>query len=235
MTSNIAAIYTPLQNTQTVRIVTGSNGGNIAIYDFDNDGMFTAAAVCATGNVYAGNVAASGNISGNIISVSGNVTAANFVGNLVSTPTYGAFYDTTTQTNSNVGNAIPVSYNTVNINNDVTIEGAGNTEITLANAGIYNIQFSLQIRKTDAGADSVYVWLDKNGNSVANTATSVYLIGDNAAEVAAWNFVVDAAANDYYRLMWMSPDSHVEIVAVTAGAVVPEIPSVILTVVPVGA
>jgi hypothetical protein len=64
MTSNIAAIYTPLQNTQTVRIVTGSNGGNIAIYDFDNEGMFTAAAVCATGNVYAGNVAASGNVSG---------------------------------------------------------------------------------------------------------------------------------------------------------------------------
>jgi hypothetical protein len=64
MTSNIAAIYTPLQNTQTVRIVTGSNGGNIAIYDFDNQGMFTAAAVCATGNVYAGNIAASGNVTG---------------------------------------------------------------------------------------------------------------------------------------------------------------------------
>jgi hypothetical protein len=51
MTSNIAAIYTPLQNTQTVRIVTGSNGGNIAIYDFDKDGVFTTAQVSATGNV----------------------------------------------------------------------------------------------------------------------------------------------------------------------------------------
>jgi hypothetical protein len=218
-----------------VRIVTGSNGGNIAIYDFDNQGMFTAAAVCATGNVYAGNVAASGNISGNIISVSGNVTAANFVGNLVSTPTYGSFYDTTTQTNSNVGNAIPVSYNTVNINNGVTIAGAGNTQITIAETGIYNIQFSLQVTKTDAGADSVYVWLDKNGNSVANSATNLYLVGSNAAEVAAWNFVVSAAANDYYRLMWMSTDGNVEISAVAAGAVVPAIPSVILTVVPVGA
>jgi hypothetical protein len=51
MTSNIAAIYTPLQNTQTVRIVTGSNGGNIAIYDFDKDGVFSTAQVSATGNV----------------------------------------------------------------------------------------------------------------------------------------------------------------------------------------
>jgi hypothetical protein len=65
MASNIAAIYTPLQNTQTVRIVTGTNGGNVAIYDFDKDGMFTTAAVCATGNVYAGNVSATGNITGN--------------------------------------------------------------------------------------------------------------------------------------------------------------------------
>ena len=75
MTSNIAAIYTPLQNTQTVRIVTGTNGGNIAIYDFDKDGMFTAGAVCATGNVYASNVSASGNVTGAYIL--GNVAFAN--------------------------------------------------------------------------------------------------------------------------------------------------------------
>ena len=65
MTSNIAAIYTPLQGSQTVRIVTGTNGGNIAIYDFDPDGMFTTAQISATGNVYAGNVSASGNVTGN--------------------------------------------------------------------------------------------------------------------------------------------------------------------------
>jgi len=67
MSSNIAAIYTPLQGTQTVRIVTGTNGGNVAIYDFDKDGEFTTAAVSATGNVFAGNVSASGNVTGNYI------------------------------------------------------------------------------------------------------------------------------------------------------------------------
>ena len=141
----------------------------------------------------------------------------------------------TIQTNSNVGNAIPIRYNTVDISNGVSIAGAGNTQITIAETGIYNIQFSLQVRKTDSGSDTVYVWLDKNGNRVTNSGTALFLSGSGAAEVAAWNFVVNAAANDYYRLMWMSTDSHVEIVAVTAGAVVPAIPSVILTVVPVGA
>jgi hypothetical protein len=51
MASNIAAIYTPLQGTQTVRIVTGTNGGNIAIYDFDKNGVFSTAQVSATGNI----------------------------------------------------------------------------------------------------------------------------------------------------------------------------------------
>jgi hypothetical protein len=78
-TSNIAAIYTPLQNTQTVRIVTGTNGGNIAIYDFDPDGMFTTAALCATGNVYAGNVSASGNVTGGNILTGGLISATSTI------------------------------------------------------------------------------------------------------------------------------------------------------------
>ena len=253
-------IYTPTTN-QTVKLrVTNANGTvtlrggigtqaiikplnpTIAVQATSFGNVSASGYVSAAGNVTGGNVLTSGIVSatgtitssGNI-SATGNVTAANFVGNLVYTPTYGSFYDTTTQTNGNVGNAIPISYNTTNINNGVTIAGAGNTQITIAETGIYNIQFSLQVRKTDSGADTVYVWLDKNGASVANTATALFLTGSGAAEVAAWNFVVSATANDYYRLMWMSTDSHVEIVAVTAGAVVPAIPSVILTVVPVGA
>jgi len=66
MTSNIAAIYTPLQNTQTVRIVTGNNGGNIAIYDFDNAGTFSTAGVSATGSITA-----------NTITLTGSGTAVN--------------------------------------------------------------------------------------------------------------------------------------------------------------
>jgi hypothetical protein len=163
------------------------------------------------------------------------VTAANFIGNLVSTPTYGSFYDTTTQTNSNVGNAIPISYNTVDINNGVTITGAGNTQITIAKSGLYNIQFSLQLSKSDAGNDIAYIWLDKNGVSVPESATSVRLEGAAGRDVAAWNFVVSAAANDYYRLMWMSPDANASILHLANASPVPGIPSVILTVVPVGA
>jgi hypothetical protein len=241
--------YMGVGNTSAF-IQTDWNGAQYQ-WNFLANGVMTApGAVSAVGNVTGGNLITAGsggaitmtggnitgvgNISAGNISATGNVTANYFIGNLA-TPTYGSFYDTTTQINSNVGNAIAISYNTTDINNGVTIAGAGNTQITIAKTGIYNIQFSLQVLKTDAGSDTVYVWLDKNGNRVANTGTGLYLVGDNAAEVAAWNFVVSATAGDYYRLMWMSTDSHVELLATAAGAVVPAIPSVILTVVPVGA
>jgi hypothetical protein len=155
-------------------------------------------------------------------------------GNIISNVTYGAFYDTTTQTNSNVGNAIPVSYNTVDINNGVVL-ASGNTEITIQKAGVYNIQFSLQLSKSDSGTDLVYIWLDKNGTAVPESATSVSLVGNGGRNVAAWNFVVSAAANDYYRLMWMSTDANASILHLANASPVPGIPSVILTVVPVGA
>jgi hypothetical protein len=78
MTSNIAAIYTPLQNTQTVRIVTGTNGGNIAIYDFDKDGVFSTAQVSATGNITANYFSGNGSL---LTGISASLPVANGTSN----------------------------------------------------------------------------------------------------------------------------------------------------------
>jgi hypothetical protein len=59
------------------------------------------------------------------------------------------------------------------------------------------------------------------------------MIGNNAKQVAAWNFFVDAAANDYFEIMWYSLDSKVQITANIA-TTRPAIPSIILTVNQVG-
>jgi hypothetical protein len=77
MTSNIAAFYLPLQGTQTVRIVNGNNGGNVAIYDFGNDGVFTTANITAT---YAyGDTTEANVFVGGTANISGNITAGNVV------------------------------------------------------------------------------------------------------------------------------------------------------------
>jgi hypothetical protein len=148
------------------------------------------------------------------------------------TGSYGSFYDTTTQTNP-VGN-VPrsMSLNTTAITNGVSVSGSTdpfNTYIKTENAGVYNIQFSAQLDKTDSGTDDIVIWLRKNGIDLIDTATTISLVGNNAKNVAAWNWFVNSAANDYYQLIWYSADTDLRLLAETMGGGHPGIPSVIVT------
>ena len=147
------------------------------------------------------------------------------------TGSYGSFYSTVTQTNV-AGTARSMSLNITDITNGVSVSGSTdpfNTYIKVANAGIYNIQFSAQVDKSDAGADEIWIWLRKNGTNLTDTATSIKLTGNADHQVAAWNFFANAAANDYFQLMWYSPDANVRLHAEPAFGVVPGIPSLIVT------
>jgi hypothetical protein len=147
------------------------------------------------------------------------------------TGSYGSFYDTTTQTNP-VGN-IPrsMSLNTTDITNGVSVSGSTspfNTYIKTENAGVYNIQFSAQLDKTDSGSDEIFIWLRKNGINLTDTATSITLTGNNGKQVAAWNWFVNSAANDYYQIIWQAADTNARLYAEPADGT-PGIPSVIVT------
>jgi len=147
------------------------------------------------------------------------------------TGSYGSFYSTQTQTNV-ASTARSMSLNTTDISNGVSISGSTNpynTYIKVENAGVYDIQFSAQVDKTDSGTDEIWIWLRKNGSDVSDSATSLQLVGNGAHYVAAWNFFVNAAANDYFQLMWYSPDANVRLHAEPAFGVVPGIPSLIVT------
>jgi len=154
----------------------------------------------------------------------------NQVSNAVNAPRpYGSFYSNVDQTNP-VSNAVNLmKYNqTVDFFN-VSI-GAINSRIYVAEEAIYNIQFSAQLDKSGGGASAVYIWLRLNGQNVANSATKVTIDGPNSEIVAAWNFVLPLAENDYFELAWQSSDTNVFLAEEPASGNVPEIPSVILTV-----
>tara|TARA_R110000868_G_scaffold239973_1_gene494486 strand:- start:932 stop:2890 length:1959 start_codon:yes stop_codon:yes gene_type:complete len=147
------------------------------------------------------------------------------------TGSYGSFYSTQTQTNV-AGTARSMSLNTTDITNGVSISGSTNpynTYIKTENAGVYDIHFSAQVDKTDSGTDEIWIWIRKNGTDLSDTATSVQLTGNGAHYVAAWNFFVNSAANDYFQLMWYSPDANVRLHAEPAFGVVPGTPSLIVT------
>ena len=148
------------------------------------------------------------------------------------TGSYGSFYDTTTQTNP-VGN-VPrsMSFDSTDITNGVSISGSTspfNTYIKTENAGVYNIQFSAQVDKTDSGNDEIVIWLRKNGIDLTDTATTLTLSGNNDKKVAAWNWFVTSAANDYYQIIWLSADTDLRLLAEPISGTHPGIPSVILT------
>lgn len=142
---------------------------------------------------------------------------------------YGSFYDTSAQTAAATNTAYPITINSTAITNGAYI-GTPTSRVYVDRVGIYNFQFSLQLTSTSSSAKNVYIWYRVNGVDAAYSATVVTLVGNSSAAVAAWNFVVQMNAGDYFELVWSTNDTAAQITATAASAPVPAIPSVILTV-----
>jgi hypothetical protein len=146
---------------------------------------------------------------------------------------YGSFFSTEHQ-EALANTPTPMTFNNTDLSNGVTI--VDNSKITIANSGIYNIQFSAQLYKHTGGSSSAEVnaWLRKNNNNVASTDTRWNVENDFQYVVAIVNFFVDASAGDYYQLMWMTSSTQADLHYEAASVNHPAIPSIILTVNQVG-
>ena len=142
---------------------------------------------------------------------------------------YGSFYDTTDQTAAVINTAYAMTFNTTDLSLGVT-RGTPTSRIYVDTANIYNIQFSAQLINISGGAHRVWIWFRKNGTDVPDSTTAMRIQGNNTEAVAAWNYLLEMNAGDYFELMWEVDDVGVEIHADPATAVHPAIPSVILTV-----
>jgi hypothetical protein len=142
---------------------------------------------------------------------------------------YGAFYDTTTQTLVAANTAKAMTFNSTDSAYHVNI-GTPTSRVYVRNEGIYNIQFSAQLDKSGASSDHIYIWLRLNGTNVANSATKVSLSGSDSETVAAWNFIATLQADEYFELMWASSTSTAVLLYEAATAFCPAIPSVLLSV-----
>ena len=140
---------------------------------------------------------------------------------------YGNFYSTAIQTNLVTANSF--TFNSPADGVGVTI--VDDSKITVANAGTYNLQFSAQIEKSDSGDDEIEIWLSKQGSDISWSNTRILMSGNKAKYVAAWNFVITMAANEYLQLKWYSADPAVRIYAEVAPTSPsrPAIPSIIAT------
>jgi hypothetical protein len=106
----------------------------------------------------------------------------------------------------------------------------------VAQAGIYNLQFSIQFTNTTNASQDVDVWFRKNGTNIDKSNSRFGFAprkgsGDPYHTIAALNFFVSLAANDYVEIMWRPTDVGVSIEHYAAGTspTRPAIPSVIAT------
>ena len=150
-------------------------------------------------------------------------------------PTLGSFYDTTVQ--GTAGTAFEVmQFNSTDISTGVSIvnDGLGDpTKITFSASGVYNIQFSAQLKKIGGGGATLfYIYLIKDGVPVPNSTTAVTLENNGDLLVAAWNwFITVSLLPSYCQIGWYTNNTNGELHYDAAPIVgIPAIPSVILTV-----
>ncbi len=115
------------------------------------------------------------------------------------------------------------------------------SKIVVSQDGLYNAQFSAQFINTTNDVQDINIWFRKNGTDIAGSNSQFGIkarksTGSASRLIAAMNFYIELAENDYFEMMWRVSDSGVsmeQFPAVTASGSTPDIPatpSIILTV-----
>ena len=148
---------------------------------------------------------------------------------------YGAFQDSTDQTAASTTAAYAITFDTIDYSNGVTLSNS--SRINVKNAGVYNIQFSIQFKNTTNDSQDADVWFRKNGTDIDKSNSRFGLAprksaGDPYHTIGSLNYFVELAANDYVQLMWRVSNTGVSIEQHPADTspTRPAVPSVILTV-----
>lgn len=165
------------------------------------------------------------NIIGSLIGPSG--------GKYLNNP-HGAFKDTTDQTASNTTTAYPVTLNTTDYANGVSI--VSNSRITVDSSGIWNLQYSLQLKNTGVDGVEVDVWLRKNGTNVDSSNRKFYVpirkvIGTASYFIASMNYPISLDTSDYIEIVWRTEDvlATIDTIATASSPTRPAVPSAIVT------
>ena len=142
---------------------------------------------------------------------------------------YGSWFSSSDQTAS-INTETIMTVNNTDFSEGISV--VDSSKFTVEETGTYNIQFSAQLHHRTGGGggsgNSAYIWLKKNGTSVANSSTSLN-IGSGNYVVAAWNFFVELEHNEYVQLAWSTTTTNIALEANGATSPSPAIPSLIVT------
>ena len=147
---------------------------------------------------------------------------------------YGAFQDSTDQTAASTTVAYPITFDTTDFSNGITLSNS--SRLNVKNAGLYNLQFSIQLKNTTNDGQDVDIWFRKNGVNIDNSNSRFALpprksSGDPSHLIAAMNFFASMDSTDYLEIMWRPSDVGVSIehYGTSTSPTRPAVPSAIVT------
>jgi hypothetical protein len=151
------------------------------------------------------------------------------------TAPYGSFSNNTDQTAPSVGSTAVVVYDTTEESNGVYLSDS--SRLNVRNAGIYNVQFSLQLVNQDNAAQYADIWFRVNGTDVPRSASRFDIPARKSATdwghiVGTVNIFLDMNANDYVEIAGTTSSTLIALEHYAADGTIPRpaIPAAIVTV-----
>ena len=148
---------------------------------------------------------------------------------------HGAFHDSTDQVAASTTVATAVIFGTTDISNGVTLSNS--SRLNVEDSGVFNIQFSIQLKNTTNDGHDVDIWFRKNGTNIDNSNSKYHIparksTGDPSHMIAALNLFVELNSGDYVEIMYKVDNVNVtlEHFAASSTPTRPAVPSAIVTV-----
>ena len=147
---------------------------------------------------------------------------------------YLAVQDTTNQVAPNTTDVNIITFNATDYALGASL--VDNTKLKADYAGLYNIQFSVQLVNSTTSHETVDIWFRKNGTDIAASNSKFGISqrkssGDNSHDIGAMNFFIALQKDDYIQLAWRpsSTSTYIEYFAAGTSPTRPSTPSVIAT------
>lgn len=142
----------------------------------------------------------------------------------------GLFFNTADQTFAATNTAYPVVFDTTYLGGVVALQSGSTSKIEVSIGGIYNFQYSGQVKTTSAADKNLYLWISRNGTDIGYSTHAWTFHDNNHYAEISWNFNIDLATDEYIELKVASDSTDIRLDAETATSPHPGIPSSVLAV-----
>ena len=142
----------------------------------------------------------------------------------------GLFFNTADLTFAATNTAYPIVFSNTYLNNAVQLRSGSTSELEVTIPGVYNFQYSGQVKTTSAADKNLYLWIARNGTDIGYSTHAWTFHDNNHYAEISWNFNIDLDVGEYIELQIASDSTDIRLDAEAATVPHPGIPSSVLAV-----